>query len=227
MADDGLEDIGLAIRGAALGTNNYWLPAVEQYGEGLFIHLDPDILAAWSQRPATARRLDALRRGAVGWMVENNQSTGGRSGGPYMLAHGLAHALMTEIALDCGYPASAMHERIYALPSVAGSEKLRCGLLIYTATAGNQGTLGGLVEVAGRFGRVLEAALQHLEICHGDPIYADHDPTSRADERALHGAACHGCLLVAETSCEARNLHLDRALLVETMAVEGAAFFMG
>jgi hypothetical protein len=225
MADDGLEDIGLAIRGAALGINNEWLPAVEQFGEGLFIHLAPDALNSWLQRPATRKRLDALQRGAAGWAVETNQSTGLRSGGPYMLAHGLAHALMTEIALDCGYPASAMHERIYALPPPAGSDEFRCGLLIYTATAGSQGTLGGLVEVAGRFARVLEAALGHLGICSGDPICADHDPTARTDDRALHGAACHGCLLVAETSCEARNLHLDRALLVETMAVEGAAFF--
>ena len=54
---------------------------------------------------------------------------------------------------------------------------------------------------------------------------AGHDPTASSDDQALHGAACHGCLLVAETSCEARNLHLDRALLVETMATKRAAFF--
>jgi hypothetical protein len=29
--------------------------------------------------------------------------------------HSLAHALMTEIALDCGYPASSLKERVYAL----------------------------------------------------------------------------------------------------------------
>ena len=135
------------------------------------------------------------------------------------------HSLMTEIALDCGYPASALQERIYALPQVKATDPIRCGILVYTATAGIQGTLGGLVEVAGRFTRVLKSALNHLLVCSGDPICADHDPTSRADDRALHGAACHGCLLVAETSCEARNLHLDRALLVETMATPGAGFF--
>jgi hypothetical protein len=32
------------------------------------------------------------------------------------------------------------------------------------------------------------------------------------EERWLHGAACHGCALVAETSCEMRNDYLDRAL---------------
>ena len=33
------------------------------------------------------------------------------------------------------------------------------------------------------------------------------------------------CLLIAETSCEMRNLFLDRSLLVPTMAADGAAFF--
>jgi hypothetical protein len=32
-------------------------------------------------------------------------------------------------------------------------------------------------------------------------------------------------LLIAETSCESRNLYLDRALLVETMSATGEAFF--
>ena len=37
---------------------------------------------------------------------------------------------------------------------------------------------------------------------------------SSADwDQTLHGAACHGCLVIAETSCEARNLFLDRALI--------------
>ena len=56
-------------------------------------------------------------------------------------------------------------------------------------------------------------------------ISLDILPTSTADDRALHGAACHGCLLIAETSCEARNLFLDRSLLVETMATQQAALF--
>ncbi len=70
------------------------------------------------------------------------------------MAHSLAHALMTEVAIDCGYPASALKERIYVLPRVPG-QPIQCGILIYTATAGNQGTLGGLVEVTRRFARVL------------------------------------------------------------------------
>lgn len=142
----------------------------------------------------------------------------------YVMAHSLAHALMTEVALDCGSPASSLKERIY-VPPHAANEARRAGILIYTARSGSQGTLGGLVEITGRFERVLHQALERLRLCSGDPICADHEPGLADEDRALHGAACHGCLLVAETSCEARNLHLDRALLVDTVGTEGAGFF--
>jgi hypothetical protein len=45
------------------------------------------------------------------------------------------------------------------------------------------------------------------------------------DDRMLHGAACHGCLLISETSCEARNVLLDRVLLVDTVGPTGASYF--
>jgi hypothetical protein len=67
--------------------------------------------------------------------------------------------------------------------------------------------------------------LEQDRLCSGDPVCADHDPVAAADDRTLHGAACHGCLLVAETSCEARNLFLDRALLVDTVGPTGTGFF--
>ena len=43
--------------------------------------------------------------------------------------------------------------------------------------------------------------------------------------RWLHGAACHGCSLVAETSCEMRNDYLDRALVMPIIGLTDAAFF--
>src|SRR5207247_5428123 len=58
-----------------------------------------------------------------------------------------------------------------------------------------------------------------------DPVCADNGPDDRSGDRATHGAARHGCLLIAETSCEMRNLFLDRNLLMPTMATDGAAIF--
>ncbi len=131
---------------------------------------------------------------------------------------------MSEIALDCGYPASSLKERIYAIPGRTGGYD-RCGILIYTATPGAQGTLGGLVAAAPRFATLLRSALERLSICSSDPVCADHEPDDRSGDRATHGAACHSCLLISETSCERRNQYLDRSLLVRTMADDGAELF--
>jgi hypothetical protein len=62
-------------------------------------------------------------------------------------------------------------------------------------------------------------------LCSNDPVCAQHNPASREERRYLHGAACHGCQLIAETSCEVMNEHLDRALVVETVEGLGAEFF--
>jgi hypothetical protein len=232
LANDELEDVGLAVEGAPLAKAPSWLPAVEQFGEGMFIEFDTQALGSWLGRSQLAARATELANGVVRWVHARKQrglqadisDLGERIRPEYVMAHGLAHALMTEVALDCGYPASALKERIY-VPHLTLGGSVRAGLLIYTATAGTQGTLGGLVEVTRRFSRVLHSALERLRLCSGDPVCADHDPGSADEDRALHGAACHGCLLVAETSCEARNLHLDRALLVDTVGVSGAGFF--
>ena len=89
-----------------------------------------------------------------------------------------------------------------------GAAPSRFGILIYTATAGAQGTLGGLVGTVPRFAHILRRALERAAICSNDPVCADHEPDDRSGDRATHGAACHGCLLIAETSCEMRNLFL-------------------
>lgn len=232
LATDDLEDVGLAVDGAPLGQNLTWLPAVEQFGEGIFMTFDAQELGAWLARGEASHRFHQLAGGISAWekarrargLRADRADLGERVRPEYIMAHSLSHALMSQVALDCGYPASALKERVY-VPARSPNKPPTAGLLVYTATAGNQGTLGGLVEVIHRFPQVLSAALERLRLCSNDPVCADHEPESADEDRALHGAACHGCLLLAETSCEARNLHLDRSLLTETVASPGAAFF--
>jgi hypothetical protein len=81
------------------------------------------------------------------------------------------------------------------------------------------------VRVQNRCFRILEGALERSRICSNDPICADHQPDNRSGDRATHGAACHGRLLTADTSCEMRNLFLDRSLLVPTMGPDRSGFF--
>jgi hypothetical protein len=185
LATDDLEDVGLAISGAPLAQTPEWLPAVEQFGEGFFLQFVPEALAHWLSQPGVLARARQLQTGATAWinakrakgtMVSEN-SFRERERPEYVMAHSLAHALMSEVAIDCGYPASARKERIYVLPRVSG-QPIQCGILIYTATAGNQGTPGGLVEVTRRFVRILKSALERERLCSGDPVGADHDPTT-------------------------------------------------
>jgi Domain of unknown function (DUF1998) len=224
-AEGDVEDIGLAVRGAPISEGCDWLPAVEQFGEGLFIHFDEQEILTWLAGEKVRARQDRLLQGFEKWAIRFGKNAPRYPGTAFHLLHSLSHALMQEIALDCGYPASALKERVYAHSSVQGGIIDRCGLLIYTASAGAQGTLGGLVSIATRFSEILAAALRRAEICSNDPICADHEPDGHTGDRATHGAACHACLLVAETSCEARNLFLYRALLVDTMSGAKAAFF--
>jgi hypothetical protein len=211
------------VRGAPLAQDADWLPAIEQFGEGIFIRFDEAAIGEWLKRDGTRRRHEELTKGYGHWCTRFGGHAPPYPGTAYFCI-ALSHALTSEIALDCGYPASSLKERVYALSGPDGAPE-RCGILIYTATAGAQGTLGGLVGTAPRFAQILESALERSMICSNDPICADHQPDNRSGDRATHGAACHGCLLIAETSCEMRNLFLDRNLLVPTMATESSAFF--
>jgi hypothetical protein len=225
-ADGDIEDVQLAVRGAPISRDADWLPAIEQFGEGIFVHFDEATIVQWLRKEATIQRNGKLLTGYDHWQKRFAGKAPAYPGTPYVLLHSISHALITEIALDCGYPASSLKERVYALSgSRAGGDFDRCGILIYTASAGAQGTLGGLVATVPRFAHILRNALERLRICSNDPICADHEPDDRSGDRATHGAACHGCLLIAETSCEMRNLFLDRSLLLQTMSEENAAFF--
>lgn len=72
-------------------------------------------------------------------------------------------------------------------------------------------------------GRLVAQALSRGALCASDPMCAEHLPS--LDEPTLHGAACHTCLFVPETSCERANRFLDRNLAVETLAGVGLGLF--
>jgi hypothetical protein len=175
----------------------------------------------WLARPPVKDRLAALANGHQHW-IKDRKSQGTFPGGPYVLLHTLSHLLIQSLAMRCGYPASSLRERIYA-DAVAQ----RFGILLYTGSpdADAEGTLGGLVQQARYIEDHLQQALRMSALCSNDPVCAQHVPGKSLENRWLHGAACHGCSLVAETSCEMRNDYLDRALVVPVLGVPDAAFF--
>ena len=117
-ADGELEDVQLAVRGAPISRDADWLPAIEQFGEGIFIHFDEAAIGRWLASAATKARHDRLVGGYLQWIKRFAGKPPNYPGTAYVLLHSLSHALMAEIALDCGYPASSLKERIYSLSGV-------------------------------------------------------------------------------------------------------------
>jgi hypothetical protein len=85
-----------------------------------------------------------------------------------------------------------------------------------TGTSGAEGTLGGVVEQGRHIARHLRRAYDMGTLCSNDPVCAHHSPDDPSC-RYLEGAACHGCLFVAEPACERFNRYLDRGLVVPTL----------
>ncbi|HET8658170.1 MAG TPA: DUF1998 domain-containing protein [Micromonosporaceae bacterium] len=194
-----------------------WVPCAETRGEGVLLRLDEDRLAGWETRVTAAAALTRLRQGHAAWCAQRAIDPHADWRAPrYTLLHTLAHALIRAFALECGYTASGIRERVYARDGMAG-------ILLYTAAPDSEGTLGGLVRLADpdMLELVLQQALRDATLCSSDPMCAEHDP---AADRTVHGAACHACLFAAETSCERGNRFLDRNLLVPTFADTGHAF---
>lgn len=212
-------EIDLDVRVASLALDTRWLPAVENRGEGIFLALQSDAVQQWLRRPALVRRAAQFHAGV---MAQSKKPVSAdfvqQIYMPYVLLHSLSHLLLTAVALECGYAAASIRERIYVRDGAYG-------LLLYTGTPDAEGTLGGLVQVGRRLGRHLDAALEMGRLCSNDPVCAQHKPDETHEGRLLHGAACHGCLLIAESSCEHRNELLDRSLVVPTVDMHDAAFF--
>lgn len=204
-----------------------WVPAADVRGEGIFLQLDEDAIQAWEDRvwntdwANTFRKAYEARLKSRGVTVQADDKAALRR----ILLHSLSHALMRGFALESGYSAASLQERIYALaPGYGGAEM--AGVLIYTAASDSEGTLGGLVRLgeAEYLEKLLNSALAAIQICSTDPLCSEHEPdTDRGAD--LHAAACHTCLFAPETSCEMGNQWLDRGALVETFTGGETAFF--
>ena len=200
-----------------------WVPASDVHGEGIFIRFREDVIRPWEDDLASVRkRDDKLKTGHRGW--RNARQLDPLKGYPsirYAMLHTFSHLLIRELALECGYNAASIRERIY---SDAGPEDPMAGVLLYTAAADSDGTLGGLVELGKpeHLGRLIRQALRRATVCSSDPLCSEHNPAS---DRSLHGASCHACAFVSETSCERANRYLDRALLLPTFDCPDAGIF--
>jgi len=208
---------------AALCRNKpQWVPASEVHGEGIFIRFNEQAIIEWEKLQSVKSREQRLYTGHRGWRNARGLTPdAGFPGIRNAMLHTFAHILIRELALECGYNAASIRERIYAN---SDAEKPMAGILLYTAAADSDGTLGGLVELGKpeNLGRLIGQALNRATVCSSDPLCSEHNP---GVDRSLHAASCHACTFVAETSCERGNRYLDRALIVQTLETSDAAFF--
>ncbi|MBL3668431.1 DUF1998 domain-containing protein [Streptomyces sp. M2CJ-2] len=202
-------------------TRPTWTVATEDRGEGIFLQLDDQAVASWEKQVATTdiwqAHRDAHRRNFHRRFSETADQVDPdtRLRPPrYWLVHTLAHALIRELAMTCGYSAASLSERLYAWPE-SEERTAAAGLLICTTASDSDGTLGGLVQLSEptRLQRVVSRALYRAARCSSDPICATRTPQDPED--FLHGAACHCCVMASETSCERANRFLDRRFLVD------------
>ena len=203
-----------------------WLPASEVRGEGIFLRVREELLLAWEGKAEVQQLQQEFLDAHKAWrrLRRLEPVEDGFPGSRLVLLHSLAHALMRQIVLDCGYTAASVRERLYSrLPGEAGGPM--AGILLYTAAPDSEGTLGGLVELGDpvTLGRQLQQALEGMRLCGSDPLCSEHRPDTLG--RGIQGACCHACQFSPETSCERGNRYLDRSALVNTFSARGTAFF--
>ena len=198
-----------------------WVPASETRGEGIFFQFSERFVRSWT---AANGRYDALfERGHRAWRVARNLDPDvGYPGLRFVMLHTFSHGLVRQLAVECGYTAASITERIYSRDPAEGDPM--AGVLIYTSAPDSEGTLGGLCALGApeKLGRHIQRALERTALCASDPLCSEHRVE---DGETLHGAACHACTFLPETSCERGNRYLDRASVVETLEGEGRAFF--
>jgi hypothetical protein len=217
-----LSDGKALLRRHRLPPEHDWLPAYVVKGEGIYFELESTKLSSWESRAEVQARADKItdHYGAAATQRGLQQ----RHLIPrFVLVHTLAHLLINELVFACGYSSASLRERLYVSDS-PGREM--AGLLIYTAAGDSEGTMGGLVRMARpeNLRSVFAAALSDARWCSTDPVCMDAGEKGQGPD-SCNLAACHGCALVPETSCEEFNRFLDRGLVVGTFSDPTIGYF--
>jgi hypothetical protein len=196
-----------------------WLPGMEVLGEGVFLMLNEDTLAGWERRDDVVARCAPIAANYQSRFTSLGSDPDREITPRLLLLHTLAHVLISQLSLECGYPAASLRERLYS------SERM-AGLLIYTAAADSAGSLGGLIAQAApdRLSDTVLEAMAQAEWCSADPLCIE---AGASGVESLNLAACHACCLLPETSCEEMNVLLDRGLLIGVPGNADLGYFAG
>ncbi len=197
-----------------------WIPAVKNSGEGIMFEFDSHKLDIW------AKDADVLDRAKI---IENNlrnskKITTEKLNPVYILLHTFAHCLINALANDSGYSSASIREKIYCSKYISDDMPKMAGILIYTASGDAEGSLGGLVRqgTPGRIENIIKHAVNEAKWCAADPVCIQSEGQG---QDGCNLAACHNCALLPETSCENKNMLLDRGLMIGTLDKPSIGYF--
>lgn len=186
----------------------YVLPAVQNYGEGIFFQFNEESLINLAKderiQNILSKNLSKIDQGFGTWEMLN------RCNQKYYIIHSFSHIVMRELEFSCGYPTASLKERLY----ISSEDKeFMGGILIYT-TDGSEGSMGGLVSQASdhNIEKLIKNSLLRGVDCSSDPLCWESEGQGLFD---FNLASCFSCSLVSETACESMNLGLDRRILVD------------
>jgi hypothetical protein len=185
------------------------LPAIEVFGEGIFLKFSDLALTKWERK--NKRELESRLQGiaaslSTSKIAQHRFPNVSSAIARFIAIHTFTHLFMRQLCFEAGYGLSAIRERPYVSPSNAG-------VLVYTADGDSEGSLGGLVRQGkgARMADTVIAAIERAAWCSNDPICGEL-PENSLD--GLNLSACQACGLLPETSCSHFNLLLDRQLVI-------------
>jgi hypothetical protein len=186
-----------------------WYPGAELFGEGIFITFD-DIDSSIVEGTAATKWRSLFENPETNGYVESSFKYRGHAlelHPVFVWWHTLAHLMIRAIAIDSGYSGAALQERVYIEIQDAAA---RGGVILYAVQQGADGTLGGMISLVPSFNRILRQIDGMASRCSNDPLCFEQ----KIKPGSYSGSSCYACLLLSETSCEHRNLWLDRRVLM-------------
>ncbi len=190
-------------------------PVVENYGEGILFAFDYSKINEFASIGNFLN--DEIKAKLLKLNKESNNFSekaieyGVLNSWQLYLVHTFTHLIIKELEFQCGYPTASLSERIY----ISNDEKYKMyGCMIYTAE-GAEGSMGGVIAQTRKLNlnKLIKNALIRATICHSDPLCWESEGQGLFD---LNFSACFSCSLVSETTCELRNIYLDRKILVDS-----------
>lgn len=197
-----------------------WLPAIKNSGEGIMFEFNQEKLMNWANKDKIIARTKIIEQN-----LKNSDKLKDEVLNPaYVLLHTFAHCLINTLAYESGYSNASIREKIYCSKYINKETPKMAGVLIYTASGDSEGSLGGLVRqgMPGKIENIIARAINEAKWCAADPVCIQ---STGQGQYGCNLAACHNCALLPETSCENKNMYLDRGLMIGTLDDNTMGYF--